>query len=165
MNDDVANRVEEIQATMVEAAKSCFDESELGHLRCVIRLTVEFRHYLEHGSVEKARGLQQGPHAKYFTDLKSASADPFNKYDLESTCASIRSGVDSFCGLNRTYGILVGATGSTIKWGMISSRESFEAQFISMFDRFTQEESFENKCRLLLDLFKLQIVFAGVSYE
>jgi hypothetical protein len=60
MNNDIANRVKEIQTAMVESAKSCFDDSELGHLRTVIRLTVEFRHYLEHGSVEMARGLQGG---------------------------------------------------------------------------------------------------------
>jgi hypothetical protein len=60
---------------------------------------------------------------------------------------------------------LVGATGSNVKWGMITSWESFKARFISMFDEFTAEVNFENKRRLLLDLFKLQIVFAGVSYE
>jgi hypothetical protein len=165
MNDDVADRVKEIQTTMVESAKSCFDDSELGHLRTLIRLTVEFRHYLEYGSVEMARSLQRGPHANYFTDVESAATDPFNKYDMEYTCNSIRSGVDSFCDLNATYRILVGATGSNVKWGMISSWESFKARFISMFDEFTAAANFENKCRLLLDLFKLQIVFAGLSYE
>jgi len=84
---------------------------------------------------------------------------------MESACRAIRSGVDSFCGLNATYRILSGATGSNIKWGMISSWESFKVRFISMFDEFTAEVHFENKCRLLLDLFKLQIVFAGVLYE
>ena len=165
MNNDVTSRVKEIQTSMVESAKSCFDKSELGHLCAVIRITVEFYHYLEYGSVEMAHGLEQGPHAEYFKDLESASVDPFNKYDLDYTCESIRSGVDSFCRLNQTYGILVGATASTVEWGMISSRESFKAQFISMFNKFTQEENFENRCRLLLDLFKLQIVFAGVSYD
>jgi hypothetical protein len=150
---------------MVESAKSCFDESELGDLRAVIRLTVEFHHYLEHGSTEMARALQAGPHASRFNDLQSASADPLNKYDLGYTCNSIRSGVDSFCNLNATYRILVGATGSKVEWGMISSRDLFKTQFMLMFNEFTEEANFENKCRLLLDLFKLQIVFAGVSYE
>jgi hypothetical protein len=48
---------------------------------------------------------------------------------------------------------------------MISSRESFKTQFISMFNEFTKEANFENKCRLLLDLFKLQMVFASISYD
>jgi hypothetical protein len=47
---------------------------------------------------------------------------------------------------------------------MISSRESFKTQFVSMFKEFTEEVNFENKCRLLLDLFKLQIIFVGISY-
>jgi len=165
MSRDVADRVKEIQSVMVESAKSCFDASELENLRVVIRLTVEFRHYLECGSVEMARRLQEGSHSGYFTDLKSASTDPFNKYDMGYTCESIRCGVDFFCGLNASYRILVGATGSNVNWGPISSRDSFKAEFISMFDAFTAEVSFENKCRLLLDLFKLQIIFAGVSYD
>ena len=38
-------------------------------------------------------------------------------------------------------------------------------EFRSMFKKFELEENFEEKCRLLLDLFKLQIVFAGMSYD
>jgi len=34
-----------------------------------------------------------------------------------------------------------------------------------MFNNIAAEGNFEIKCRLLLDLFKLQIVFAGVSYD
>ena len=165
MNDDVTNRVKEIQTAMVESAKSCFDDSELGHLRTVIRLTVEFRHYLEYGSVEMVSGLQKEPQANHFTDMESLKMDPFNKYDMQSACRAIRSGVDSFCGLDATYRILIGATGSKVEWGMTSSRESFSARFVSMFDEFSKEVNFENKCRLLLDLFKLQIVFAGISYD
>ena len=48
----VAMLVQEVQASMVESAKSCFNDAELGDLRAVIRLTVEFHHYLEHGSTE-----------------------------------------------------------------------------------------------------------------
>jgi hypothetical protein len=165
MNNDLTNRVKEIQTSMVESAKSSYNESDLGHLRCLIRLAVEFHYYLEHGSTEMARGLQQGAHAKYFNDLQSASTDPFNKYDLDYTCGSIRSGVDSFCRLNQIYRLLDSATGSRVEWGMISSRESFKTQFVAMFNNFTEEVNFENKCRLLLDLFKLQIVFAGISCD
>ena len=165
MNDDVTDRVREIQASMAEPAASSFDDRELGDLRCVIRLTVEFRHYLEHGSTEMVRSLQQGPMAHLFRDLQDASADPFNKYDLEYACDSIRSGIDSFCSLNQAYRILVGATGSKVAWGMISSRESFKTQFILMSNEFIKESNFENKCRRLLDLFKLQMVFASISYD
>jgi hypothetical protein len=169
MNDDIARRAEEIQASMLESAKSCFDEAQLGHLRAVIRITVEFHDYLEHGSVAMALGIQQVPYvglalAEFREDLLNASADPFNKYDLEFACESILSGVDSFWRLSPTYSSSDGAKASRIEWGMISSKESLKSQFVSMFKEFTEEVNFENKCRLLLDLFKLQIIFVGISY-
>ena len=167
---DVFKRVNEIQASMVESAKSYFDDSELGHLRAVIRLTLEFHDYLEHGSVVVARGIQQQPYvgltsAEFRKDVRNASTDSFNKYDLGYVCESILSGVDSFWDLSATYRRSVAETDSKIKWGMVSSRESFKAQFVSMFNEFTEEVNFESKCRLLLDLFKLQVVFAGISYD
>lgn len=162
---DLFRRVKESQALIVESAKAHFDDSELDHLRAVIRLTIEFQDYLEHGSVEIATSIQNGPHAKYVTDAPSASTDPFNKCDLDYACESIRSGVDSFCSLSASYKMLDGATNSSVEWGMISSRDSFKTQFVSMFNKFTKEANFEKKCRLLLDLFKLQIVFAGISYN
>ena len=165
MSDDLINQVKEIQAAMEDSAKLSFDNTELGHLRCVIRLTVEFHHYLEHGSVEFARAMQEGPLAHLFADLQSAADNPFNRYDLEYTCSSIRSGVESFCNLNQTYGIMAGAKGSRVQFSMMSSMETFKRQFISMFRQFVEETNFENKCRLLLDLFKLQMAFAAISYE
>lgn len=164
-SSEVIMRVKEIQASMVESAKSRFRESELGHLRAVIRITVEFHDYLENGSVEIATSILHGPLAKYVPDAQSASADPFNKYDLGFVCRSIRSGVNSFCTLNTSYRMLDGAIDSMVEWGVTSSRESFQKQFVSMFNKFTQEANFESKCRLLLDLFKLQIVFAGIAYD
>jgi hypothetical protein len=161
---DVFMRVKEIQAPMVESAKSRFDESELGHLRCLIRLAVELRDYLERGSVEIATSIQRGPLAKYVSDVQSASTDPLNKYDLEFVCGSIRSGVDSFCTLSKSYKLLDDATDSKVEWSMISSKESFKANYVSMFNRFTEEARFETRCRFLLDMFKLQIAFAGISY-
>jgi hypothetical protein len=161
---DIIERVKEIQAQMAESAQSRFDESELGHLRCLMRLAVEFHDYLEHGSVEIAASILHGPHAKYVRDVQSASIDPFNKYDLEFLCDSIRSGVNSFCILNASYKMLDGATDSKIEWSMISSRKLFKANFVSMFNQFTEDVNFANRSRLLLDMFKLQIVFAGISY-
>lgn len=165
MDDDVIKRVKEIQISMVESARSHLNESELGHLRAVIRLTLEFSDYLENGSVDIAASTLQGPLSNYVTDARSASTDPFNKHDLRFACESIRSGVNSFCVLNASYRLLDGAADSRVEWGMISSVESFKAQFVSMFSNFTEALDFESKCRLLLDLFKLQIVFAGISYD
>lgn len=169
MNSNTVKRVKEIQASMIESAKSCFDDAQLGHLRAVIRLTVEFHDYLEHGSVDVALGVQQLPYveltsAEFREDLRSASTDPFNKYDLEYACESILSGVDSFRNLDPTYKSSEGATASKVEWGIFSSRESFKTQFVVMFKEFTEELNFEKKCLLLLDLFKLQIIFVGFSY-
>jgi hypothetical protein len=165
MNNEVINRVREIQASMLESARPHFDKSELDDLRVVIRLTVEFHDYLENGSVDIAMGLLNGPLAKYVTDARSASTDPFNKYDLQFACDSVRSGVKCFFSLSERYHRLGGSVGSRVEWGMISSRESFKASFVSMFREFSAEANFENKCRLLLDLFKLQIIFVGVCYD
>jgi hypothetical protein len=162
---DIFARVTEIQASMVESEGLHFDESELVDLRCLIRLAVEFNDYLAYGSVEFARSILEGPHAKYVTDVQSAGTDPFNKYDLKFVCDSIRSGVNSFCTLNASYKILDGATDSKVEWSMISSKMSFGATFVSMFNQFIEEVNFEKRCRILLDLFKLQIVFAGISYD
>jgi hypothetical protein len=164
-NKNLTDRIKEMQTSMVETAKSCFDESELGHLRAVIRISVEFHEYMEHGSTETARRLKQNTHMEHINDLKISSEDPFNKYDLRYMCESIRSGIDSFCSLNQTYRILDGAMGSKVDWSMASSRETFKAQFMRMFNGFVEEDRFENKCRLLLDLFKLQMLFSAMLYE
>jgi hypothetical protein len=162
---DIFKRVKEVQASTVESAKSFLEESELGHLRCLVRLAVDFHYYLERGSVHLATSVLEGPYAKYVPDARSASADPFNKYDLQFICESIRSGVDSFCALSARYSALLGATDSRVGWDMVSSKESFKAHFTSMFNKFIVDMNFESKCRLLLDLFKLQMVFAGLSYD
>jgi hypothetical protein len=165
VTDGLQERVREIQDSLAKAAQSRFDESELAHLRCLVRLAVEFNDYLEHGSVTIARSMLEGPGAKYVPDLQSASADPFNKYDLDFVCQSVRSGVNSFCTLSGSYKMLKGAIESNADWSTISSMQAFKTNFAAMFREFVQETHFERKCRLVLDMFKLQIVFAGVSYE
>jgi hypothetical protein len=134
---ETRQRVEAIQSSMVKDCSGCFSDKELDSLRVVIRLTIEFNHYLQ---------------------LSCA-----HRFCLEYECESIRSGVDFFCTLTRAYRVLVGATESTIKWDAVAP--SFREKFASMFDEFDRQTNFENKCRLLLDLFKLQIIFAGVSFD
>ena len=126
---------------MVEAARPLFLESELEDLRCVVRLTVEFDRYLRQGN-RKSPDLAD---ATYVSD-------------------SIFSGVDSFCHVVHAYAVLGGSTASRIDWSKVLSTTLIE-EFRSMFKKFELEENFEEKCRLLLDLFKLQIVFAGMSYD
>ena|SRR5215472_8279491 len=134
---EVRQHVEAIQVSMVDAAKGCFSESQLDSLRVVIRLTVEFHYYVQR------------------------SCD--HVFCLEYVSESIFSGIDSFMSVVQAYGCLVGTTGSEIDWDEVSAT-SLKQQFVRIFDQYTRETVFERKCRLLLDLFKLQMVFAGVSY-
>jgi hypothetical protein len=140
MSDDVVSEVRAIQASMVDEARSTFSESELESLRVVVRLAVEFRRFLR----QPNSGLVQ--HSPAYV------------------CGSVFSGVDAFCDVAAAYRVLVGSTNSRIDWPTMS-RLSFAEEFESMFGKFEREDTFEEKCRLLLDLFKLQIVFAGIVYE
>jgi hypothetical protein len=72
--------------------------------------------------------------------------------------------IDSFRIVLRTYGVLVGSRKSRIDWSAVGM-QSLRDRFLSLYPEFVAETKFENKCRLLLDLFKLQIVFAGAFYD
>ena len=165
MNRNVADLVKDIQGSMISSAGPFFDRADMDHLRCVIRLTVEFHDYLLNGSVEIATRILQSPQARYVPDAQAASADAFNKYDLAYACESVRSGVDSFCAVISRYNLMDGHTNSRVDWKAASSKASFKAHFAAMFSELIEEANFESRCRLLLDLFKLQIVFAGISYD
>ncbi|MGA3269178.1 MAG: hypothetical protein ABSE16_20475 [Verrucomicrobiota bacterium] len=134
-------RVQMIQSSMVESARSCFVESQLDDVRCIIRITVEFFDFVQNTDLDKA-----------------------NDFALRYCVESVFSGIDSFASACAAYRVLVGATDSSLQWNNVSMI-SLKEQFISMFHEFDQETHFENKCRLLLDLFKMQIVFAGMLYD
>jgi hypothetical protein len=136
-----AKYVRSIYDPMAEEAKSCFSESGLRDLYSVISLTVDFHNYLE------------------TADMHSP-----NHNDAIYACGSIISGINSFTSVTHTYKVLVGAVDSRIKWDL-TSLPTFKKQFTSMYQEFLAEVSFENKCRLLLDLFKLQIAFVGMLYD
>ena len=134
----IVERVRAMQAPMLEAAQSRFSESESDHLRSLIRLAAEFYDY-----------------------VKSVDTDDAN--NLRYVCESTFAGVESFMRVTRAYEVLVGAVKSRIEWDAISASSLVE-RFPDMFQEFTTETDFENKCRLLLDLFKLQILWATISY-
>jgi len=123
---------------MEKSAAASFVESQIEDLRVLIRLTLEFHDYLH--------GFGSRP-------------------DLEPRhmCEAIFGGDESFmsvmCAYKGSLGSRSGNLGDTV------SLSTLKAQFLPMFDDFIAEQTFERKCSLLLDLFKLQIVFAGLSYE
>jgi hypothetical protein len=73
--------------------------------------------------------------------------------------------VDSFWSvMDGVYSCLVGARTSTTDWNAVTI-QSVRDRFLSMYDVFVAETEFQKKCRLLLDLFKLEIVFAGAFFD
>jgi hypothetical protein len=141
MRDDTRARVKEIQASMVESANPWFVAAELDDLRCLIRVTFEFMDYLQ-------------------TTSAALPSDFDRRYAIET----IFSAIDSYANVSAGYRGLADATSSSINWGDVSMT-TFNGQFTSKFHEFVAESNFEKRCRLLLDLFKLQIIFSGFSYD
>lgn len=141
MDDALAiEQVRAIQASMVESGRSYLLESELDDLCCLIRLTVEFFHYLQ-----------------------GEEFAPLVEDNLRYVCDSVFSGVDSFGLVSAAYRVLPGARQTTLAWDG-KSVDSLKEEFVSKYSEFSDETNFEKRCRLLLNLFKLQIVFAGLLY-
>ncbi len=158
MKHDMAECVRSVQEAMVESARPAFSDNDNEALRVVIRLTMEFYDYLQHGkpNVRKsAEGL-----IPVFADA-GVTVDMKN-LELDYVCGGIFSGIDFFRSVNSTYSVLMGAVESQIEWGQISP-PSLEALFVSKYRYFEEETDFLKKCRLLLDLFRIQVVVAIVS--
>jgi hypothetical protein len=155
MKEDARKLVEEIQASMVKSARDAFEEPELDALRCLIRLTIEFHDFLQNGHPELGEVSRDYPIKLQPKELKLN--------ELEYSIESIFSGIESFCRVNWAYRVLVGATDSRLEWGMVTD-SSLRQQFAAIYHEFIIERQFEKKCRSLLDLFKIQIVFAGMFY-
>jgi hypothetical protein len=132
--------VDAIQASMLEGA-SHFLDSQLDALRCVVRLTVEFFHRLQRVDI-----------------------DSIDDESLQYWGGSVFSGVDSFTSLCQAYRTTAGETGSKLPQ-RVTSRAALKEEFTAMYREFAGETNFEKRCRLLLDLFKLQIIFAGMTYD
>ena len=139
-NSLFADEVRTIQASMIEPGESHLSPSEIDDLRCLIRLTVEFSHHLENG------------------DLSSPDRD-----EVRYLCDSVFSGVDSFCLFGSACRAMAGRS-LTEPWSRIDM-VSLMGNFSSKYREFLSETSFTTRCGLLLDLFKLQIVFAGMLYD
>jgi hypothetical protein len=124
-----------LQDSMAAQVTSCFTASEVEDLRIIIRLTVEF-----HEKLKK---------------------DGINNYVGES----VFSAVDSFAALVHAYRVLNGTEErSQLHWKSVSTA-SLKREFLKLYPTFIAEETFERQCRILIDLFKLQIVLAGITYD
>lgn len=163
MKSDLKEHIQTIQTSMLESecVKSCFEEPEQDDLQILIRLTLEFDDYLKNGIpglrvIADSERHRPGGYIIPPDELKTEEL----KYSLEK----IFSGIDSYRKVNAAYSILVGSTKGKIEWGMVTM-VSLKELFVATFQKFTTETDFVKKCRFLLDLFKIQIVFAGVFYD
>lgn len=137
MEEQIVARVTTLQRWMVDEAASCFEPSDLEHLRVLVRLAVEFWYYVQ---------------------------GRYEPLDGRYVCDSIFSGVSSFQSVEAAYGVLVGARPSDIEWGAMTG-SAVQRDYLATFERFDREQPFEERCRLVLDLFRLQLLFAATSYE
>jgi hypothetical protein len=137
-------RIRAIQQSMEKDARPVFDDEDIEDLRILIRLAVEFYDYL----------MSIPPWPQFL--------DPFHErtYVIESLLYN----VDSFHKIVHLYDILVGSIQSTIDWSTFEV-SSLKDKYVVIYRAFVKELVFETKCRLLLDLIKLQIVFAGLYYD
>ena len=134
-----------LQRAIESGARPAFDDPEIEHLRVLIRLTVDFSHY-----------LRSTPPWPQFPD------DP--AHDREYKIDSIFFNIESFRVVMRLYGVLAGAMPTTIEWTSLSLGTVTD-EFLRVYARLTEATGFETQCRLLLDLLKLQLVFAAAFSE
>lgn len=126
---------------MLRLAPSWCDKSDLDDLRCVIRLAVETFYYLQRADVN----------------------DPQYGIDLRHQCESTFSGIESFSSVARIYKV-IGDRSTGLLSPQVPSLTKLKEQFSSLYDEFCHEATFEERCLLLLDLFRLQLVFAAMNY-
>jgi hypothetical protein len=158
MVDDRLQRIRTIQETMVQWARASFSECELEALCVLIRLATEFNDYLHEGHPD-LRGDSEGIDRRHRGGVSVDLDEYASSYSNESTF----SGIDFFCTVTHAYRVLMGAAKSEIEWPAISAT-SLKVLFISTYTTFDEMNDCQMKCRVLLDLFKIQLVFAGVTY-
>lgn len=157
MEDDMKKRVEIAQASIVTLAESDFSEPQLEDLRVLVRLTLEFEAHLQHVLADPGETVEQM--ATRIFETTSIYAEEW-RYANDSTF----SGIDAFLTVNWAYRPFVGSRPTTIDWATASPL-TLAPLFARLCGEFIDEADFMRKCRLLLDLFKIQIVLAGMLYD
>jgi hypothetical protein len=145
MNHEDHNSMEEIRDLMAVDARPGFSEADIEHLHVLIRLVTQFRDYLRSAAPDLAISSSNFEETMYVID-------------------AILFNVESFRKIMQSYSVLVGSEASTLSAKAITVA-SVGDQFLKLYDVFLHEAGFEPRCRLLLDMFKLEIVFAGAYYD
>jgi len=138
MERDCRFEIKDLQAQMETSAQSCFVQSEIDHLNSIIRLIAE--------------------------SAALPSYDQISDHDKRYAGDSIFSGMDSFCIVNSAYSILAGAEKSKLRWQELPY-DRLENSFQDLYRRFLDQEDFMVRCRMMLDLFKIQILIATLNYD
>lgn len=138
---EIRGEVTKIYEFMADSKESSFLESENAAVFELIKVTVEFWHY-----------------------LLSANIDSPDDDALRYACESTFAAVDEFCLISSAYRMQPGARRSS-RLVEIPSSLTVKNLYISTYRQLSLETTFEGKCRLLLELFKMQMIFAGLRYE
>jgi hypothetical protein len=139
MQDEMFALIRETQDVMVGAAQSCLPESCVGDLRGLIRLTEKFN-----------------------ANACRRDASTFDRRDVEYWCRSIYGGIDSFLSVRDCCRSISDSDLST--WEKMTALELMET-FTAKYQVFHNETAFERRLVILLDLFKLQILWAAMEYR
>jgi hypothetical protein len=162
INNALREKYAPVQSSLVEEARSTFSASELESLRVLIRITFEFAYHLEHPRTTELSDYLPGEPS--LREFYLAHPHMFDDCELEYAIDTIFSSVEFFVSVHQAYSVLAGRIDSTVNWDEISGA-TFKEKFNFKFGEFQAEPVFEKKCRILLDLFKLQLVFAAFYYD
>ena len=124
---------------MLDSVPSWCSASDRDALRVLVRLAVEFYYYLPDADVNDER-------------------------DLIYQCENALGAADSFFAVAAIYRVIGDQPNSAIAKDEISSA-SLKDSYTSKYHAFSNGVSFEERCRLLLDLIRLRIIFAGMNYS
>jgi len=133
--------IKTLQDSMVESVGEAFTEDEQEHLRVLVRLAAEFQDF-----------------------IRQVKVGTLDREGIRHGADSVFSGLHSFFTVAAAYRVLAGAMSSTLKWEE-ARPDALTNEAQSVYEAFLREPRFEVKCRLLLDVFKLQVVLAGIMYD
>lgn len=139
MNKTLMEEVKLVHTAMLKKSASWGWESEADELHSLIRLSFEFLDFLDHPDLSR------------------------DAEEIRYRCESVFSGVASFLSVSATYRAFFRMPQPKPGLSTIDP-EVLTASFRQTCYEFRDEDEFERRCGLLLELFRLQMIFASISY-
>jgi hypothetical protein len=135
---------EALERIVLDDAQSWCTDSGIESFSVVIRLVAEFKEYLE----------------------RTVAAEIESDEPLY-VCGSVFSGLDSFDSSAHAYRVLRDVEPSGVQWGdpALSRFETLRSRYFEMYQELIGGAPLQHAGRLLLDLFKLQVIWAGTQYS